>query len=73
MSRANVVRFLKLTSQTEMDPTEFAFADMYFTTYMNQVPYQLENELRELPQENAFSAGEGRIRNKIFMVSPFKA
>ncbi|CAG8500181.1 4852_t:CDS:2 [Paraglomus occultum] len=52
---------------TEMDPTEFAYGDMYFTTYMNQVPYQLENELTELPQEFAFSAGEGRIRNKIYM------
>lgn len=50
-----------------MDPTEFAFGDMYFSTFMNQVPYQLENELQELPQENAFSAGEGRTRNKIYM------
>ncbi|CAG8644601.1 9437_t:CDS:2 [Cetraspora pellucida] len=66
-SRENVVRFLKMASITEMDPTEFAYGDMYFTTFMNQVPYQLENELMELPQENAFSAGEGRIRNKIYM------
>ncbi|CAG8717752.1 27725_t:CDS:2 [Gigaspora margarita] len=67
VSRDNVVRFLKMASITEMDPTEFAYGDMYFTTFMNQVPYQLENELMELPQENAFSAGEGRIRNKIYM------
>ncbi|CAG8456292.1 3912_t:CDS:2 [Racocetra fulgida] len=57
-SRENVVRFLKMASITEMDPTEFAYGDMYFTTFMNQVPYQLENELMELPQENAFSAFE---------------
>ncbi|CAG8606516.1 9088_t:CDS:2 [Diversispora eburnea] len=67
VSKENVINFLKLTSITEMDPTEFAYGDMYFTTYMNQVPYQLENELQELPQENAFSAGEGRIRNNIYM------
>jgi len=66
-SRKNVVKFLKLASITEMDPKEFAYGDMYFTTFMNQVTYQLENELKELPQENAFSAGEGRIRNKIYM------
>ncbi|CAG8580340.1 9758_t:CDS:2 [Acaulospora morrowiae] len=67
VSRENVVRFLKMTSVTEMDPVEFTFGDMYFTTFMNQVPYQLENELQELSQKNAFSAGEGMIRNKIYM------
>ncbi|KAL1925595.1 uncharacterized protein VTP21DRAFT_478 [Calcarisporiella thermophila] len=67
VARDKVVQFLKMTSTTGMDPTEFAYADMYFTTFMNQPPYQLENELLELPQENAFSAGEGRIRNKIYM------
>jgi hypothetical protein len=51
-----------------MDPLEFAYGDMYFTTYMNQPPYQIQNDLQELPQENAFSAGDGRIRNKIYMV-----
>jgi hypothetical protein len=58
-----------MTTITGLDPTEFAYGDMYFTTYMNQVPYQLENELKELPQENPFSGGEGRIRNKVYMVS----
>lgn len=67
-SRENVVKFLKLSAVTEMDPLEFAYGDMYFTTYMNQPPYQIQNDLRELPQENAFSAGDGRIRNKIYMV-----
>lgn len=67
-SRDNVVKFLKLAAVTDMDPLEFAYGDMYFTTYMNQPPYQIQNDLRELPQENAFSAGDGRIRNKIYMV-----
>ncbi|CAM0136187.1 hypothetical protein VKS41_005419 [Umbelopsis sp. WA50703] len=66
-SRENVVKFLKLAAVTEMDPLEFAYGDMYFTTYMNQPPYQIQNDLQELPQENAFSAGDGRIRNKIYM------
>jgi hypothetical protein len=68
-SRENVVKFMKLAAVTDMDPLEFAYGDMYFTTYMNQPPYQIQNDLRELPQENAFSAGDGRIRNKIYMVS----
>ncbi|KAH8555979.1 hypothetical protein BGW37DRAFT_479329 [Umbelopsis sp. PMI_123] len=66
-SRETVVKFLKLAAVTDMDPLEFAYGDMYFTTYMNQPPYQIQNDLRELPQENAFSAGDGRIRNKIYM------
>src|SRR6266542_350081 len=57
-----------MTSETEMSPLEFIYGDTYFTTYMNQVPYQLENSLVELPQENGFgSTGKGRIRNKLYM------
>ncbi|KAL1914982.1 uncharacterized protein VTP21DRAFT_7687 [Calcarisporiella thermophila] len=67
VSRENVVRFMRLASETQMDPTEFAYGDMYFTTYMNQPPYQLENDLVELPQYKAFSAGDGWRRNEIYM------
>ncbi|CAI2170869.1 10585_t:CDS:2 [Funneliformis geosporum] len=67
-SREYVIKFLKMTSETEMSSLEFRYGDTYFTTYMNQVPYQLENPLFELPQENGFSStGEGRIRNKLYM------
>ena len=55
-----------MTSKTEMSSLEFIYGDMYFTTYLNQVPYQLENSLDELPQENAFT-DEDRMRNKLYM------
>ena len=56
-----------------MDPLEVAYGDMYFSTFLNQVPYQLENYLQELvdPAEDdvAFSKGsEGKTRNKVYMV-----
>ncbi|KAF9192366.1 hypothetical protein BGZ50_008629 [Haplosporangium sp. Z 11] len=71
-TRDSVVKFLKQASVTEMDPLEFAYGDMYFSTYLNQVPYQLENYLVELvdPAEDvvAFSKGsEGKTRNKLYM------
>ena len=51
----------------DLDRLEYAYADMFFTTFANQVPYQLQNELVELPAEYAFSGGDGRIRNKVYM------
>ncbi|RGB23950.1 hypothetical protein C1646_773765 [Rhizophagus diaphanus] len=67
-SRENVLKFLKMTSKTEMSSLEFIYGDMYFTTYLNQVPYQLENSLIELPQENDFSlTGKDRMLNKLYM------
>ncbi|KAG0222444.1 hypothetical protein BGX31_009144 [Mortierella sp. GBA43] len=71
-TRENVVNFLKQSSITEMDPLEFAYGDMYFSTYLNQVPYQLENYLMELvdpaKDQAAFSKGsEGKTRNKLYM------
>ncbi|KAG0203474.1 hypothetical protein BGX28_004260 [Mortierella sp. GBA30] len=71
-TRDSVVKFLKQASVTEMDPLEFAYGDMYFSTYLNQVPYQLENYLMELvdPTQDvvAFSKGsEGKTRNKLYM------
>ncbi|KAF9961599.1 hypothetical protein BGZ72_002912 [Mortierella alpina] len=71
-TRDSVVKFLKQASVTEMDPLEFAYGDMYFSTYLNQVPYQLENYLMELvdPSQDvvAFSKGsEGKTRNKLYM------
>ncbi|KAG0041867.1 hypothetical protein BGZ83_001206 [Gryganskiella cystojenkinii] len=72
VTRESVVNFLKQASITEMDPLEFAYGDMYFSTFLNQVPYQLENYLKELvdPAEDvvAFSKGsEGKTRNKLYM------
>jgi len=72
-TRESVVNFLKQASVTDMDPLEFAYGDMYFSTFLNQVPYQLENYLLELvdPAEDvaAFSKGsEGKTRNKLYMV-----
>ena len=72
-TRESVVNFLKQASITEMDPLEFAYGDMYFSTFLNQVPYQLENYLKELvdPAQDvvAFSKGsEGKTRNKVYMV-----
>ena len=72
-TRESVVKFLKQASVTEMDPLEFAYGDMYFSTFQNQVPYQLENYLMELvdPAQDvvAFSKGsEGKTRNKLYMV-----
>ncbi|ORZ15420.1 hypothetical protein BCR41DRAFT_422220 [Lobosporangium transversale] len=71
-TRESVVKFLKQSSITEMDPLEFAYGDMYFSTFLNQVPYQLENYLKELvdPAQDvvAFSKGsEGKTRNKLYM------
>ncbi|KAI8600567.1 hypothetical protein EDD21DRAFT_376800 [Dissophora ornata] len=71
-TRDSVVKFLKQASVTEMDPLEFAYGDMYFSTYLNQVPYQLENYLKELvdPAQDtaAFSKGaDGKTRNKLYM------
>ena len=64
-----VREFLQLTSAAELDSTEFHYSDMYFTTFMNQPPYQLESDLIELPQDHAFS-GEtnGIARNKYHIV-----
>ncbi|KAG0368123.1 hypothetical protein BGZ54_002607 [Gamsiella multidivaricata] len=71
-TREMVVKFLKQASVAEMDPLEFAYGDMYFSTFQNQVPYQLENYLMELvdPAKDvvAFSKGsEGKTRNKLYM------
>ncbi|KAF9908202.1 hypothetical protein EC991_010128 [Linnemannia zychae] len=71
-TRESVVKFLKQSSVTEMDPLEFAYGDMYFSTFLNQVPYQLENYLEELvdpaKDEAAFSKGSsGKSRNKQYM------
>ncbi|KAG0286642.1 hypothetical protein BGZ98_005000 [Dissophora globulifera] len=71
-TRDSVVKFLKQASVSEMDPLEFAYGDMYFSTFLNQVPYQLENYLKELvdPSQDvvAFSKGsEGKTRNKLYM------
>ncbi|KAF9116482.1 hypothetical protein BGX27_002154 [Mortierella sp. AM989] len=71
-TRESVVKFLKQASVTQMDPLEFAYGDMYFSTFLNQVPYQLENYLKELvdPVQDvvAFSRGsEGKTRNKLYM------
>ncbi|KAG0017375.1 hypothetical protein BGZ80_008339 [Entomortierella chlamydospora] len=71
-TRESVVNFLKQASVTGMDSLEFAYGDMYFSTFLNQVPYQLENYLMELvdPVQDmaAFSRGsEGKTRNKIYM------
>lgn len=73
-TRDNVVKFLKQASVTDMDPLEFAYGDMYFSTFLNQVPYQLENYLEELvdpaKDETAFSKGSsGKSRNKQYMVT----
>jgi hypothetical protein len=69
VKRDMVIDFLKMTSGTNLDHTVFQYGDMYFSTYMNQVPYQLENELIELPQPFAYSAGsKGIDRNKFHMV-----
>lgn len=72
-TRDSVVKFLKQASVTDMDPLEFAYGDMYFSTFLNQVPYQLENYLEELvdpaKDEAAFSKGSsGKSRNKQYMV-----
>ncbi|KAF8977666.1 hypothetical protein BGZ46_007218 [Entomortierella lignicola] len=71
-TRDSVVKFLKQASVTGMDALEFAYGDMYFSTFLNQVPYQLENYLKELvdPVQDvvAFSRGsEGKTRNKLYM------
>ncbi|KAG0311659.1 hypothetical protein BGZ97_011719 [Linnemannia gamsii] len=71
-TRDSVVKFLKQASVTDMDPLEFAYGDMYFSTFLNQVPYQLENYLEELvdpaKDEAAFSKGSsGKSRNKQYM------
>ncbi|KAG0242789.1 hypothetical protein BGW41_003465 [Actinomortierella wolfii] len=67
-TRENVVKFLKQASVTNMDSLEFAYGDMYYSTFLNQVPYQLENYLYEMPQDFAFSAGSsGKQRNKDYM------
>ncbi|KAF9583848.1 hypothetical protein BGW38_008340 [Lunasporangiospora selenospora] len=72
-TRESVVNFLKQASVTEMDPLEFAYGDMYYSTFLNQVPYQLENHLVELvdplkDEKIAFSAGvSGKVRNKLYM------
>jgi hypothetical protein len=70
VQKAVVQRFLRLSGLVELDKTEFQYADMYFSTFLNQAPYQTETELTELPQEHAFS-GEvnGIARNKYHMVS----
>lgn len=66
-----MVKFLKQATVTEMDPIEFAYGDMYYSTFLNQVPYQLENHLEELEDESTgFSKGaSGKNRNKEHMVS----
>lgn len=70
-TRDSVVKFLKQATITEMDPIEFAYGDMYYSTFLNQVPYQLENHLEELEDESTgFSKGaSGKNRNKEHMVS----
>lgn len=49
-----------------MDRKDIPLADMYFATWFNQVPYQLQNDLVELDSsQNGFSNQEGGIlRNK---------
>ncbi|KAF9430670.1 hypothetical protein BGZ94_005100 [Podila epigama] len=68
-TRDGVVKFLKQATVTEMTPLEFAYGDMYYSTFLNQVPYQLENHLDELEEESTgFSKGkEGKDRNKLYM------
>ncbi|KAF9382243.1 hypothetical protein CPB97_007259 [Podila verticillata] len=68
-TRDSVIKFLKQSTVTEMDPIQFAYGDMYYSTFLNQVPYQLENHLEELEDESTgFSKGaSGKNRNKEHM------
>src|SRR5688572_6851749 len=71
-SRDNVIKFLKQASVTNMDAMEFAYGDMYYSTFLNQVPYQLENHLHELTEAFGYSEGaSGKQRNKLYMVNLF--
>eukprot|EP00026_Physarum_polycephalum_P000615 Phypoly_transcript_00616.p1 GENE.Phypoly_transcript_00616~~Phypoly_transcript_00616.p1 ORF type:complete len:1104 (-),score=138.14 Phypoly_transcript_00616:967-4278(-) len=65
-TKENVQRFIY--SQTKLiDREHLILADMYFATWFNQVPYQLQNELFELDTtQTGFSNQEGGImRNKL--------
>lgn len=62
VSRDNVLRFIELM---ELDPIDIMQSDMYFTTFMNQVPYQLEGTAAVFPAYIDEEDREGRlIENK---------
>lgn len=64
-ARTTVERFV-LEQIGLIDRKEIPLADMYFATWFNQVPYQLQNELHELDSsKTGYSNQEGGImRNK---------
>eukprot|EP00742_Colponemidia_sp_Colp-10_P004161 GILJ01004440.1.p1 GENE.GILJ01004440.1~~GILJ01004440.1.p1 ORF type:complete len:479 (+),score=47.07 GILJ01004440.1:3-1439(+) len=63
-SQALVKSFIVQMSSVGFDAFSWGMADLYFTTWTNQVPYQLEDHLIELNQENSFTGtpGEARLR-----------
>jgi len=65
-SKEKVQHFV-LSQSFFIDRTDLPLADMYFATWFNQVPYQLQNELHELDTtQTGFSNQQGGInRNKL--------
>lgn len=72
---AEIVKtFLKMAAVKELSSEAFHLADMYFSTFFNQHPYQLENGLIELSQDFAFSGQpNGIMRNKQHIVCNLNA
>lgn len=67
VDKAAVVRFMEQLRY--LNETDALLADMYFATWMNQVPYQLETTLVELEERFGFSSEQGGIaRNMHHMV-----
>lgn len=62
VSKTNVRKFLSQLEALRVPPDTSIYADMYFSTWFNSVPYQLENDLEELDQSNSFTGNEGEER-----------
>jgi len=67
VSKQIVLQFIKTTGKL-LSSDRLIFADMFFSTWMNDHPYQLSVNLNEINSEPGFSAGKSGIaRNKLYI------
>ena len=67
VSRTRVQQFIQVAGRM-LKADELIFADMYFSTWQNTIPYQLVVPLHELTREYGFSNGpDGIQRNKEYI------
>lgn len=69
VARSRVLSFLDTTSEVAYGREELSHADNSFTTLQNDPPVVMSGELVNLPQPFGHSDGEGRARNKMYIVS----